>query len=293
MRSERPERSEEDLTALARDLKKLSAATVFSDLQKRLDESALIGVAVDPKVLELYYSILDEKDPVPDEGPSFDESWGKFQKRHAWLFSDDHIVSTEMISTKSHRFRPMLLSRRGRQLLVVAAVLILLAGVAFAVRFGNIVLDRGETIISKSPSGVMVMDEASADGYHSLEEALEDCGIGKDGILLTWIPEEYSVQEIYATKLDSTIKINVIFSTIDKRRLYYRIIRDIDGTFVVGYEKNDSYQTTWPINGINYYLMNNNADRRVMWEVGNTYCNLFGDISEEQLKAMVESIQIG
>lgn len=289
----RPEHPEKDIAALALDLKKLSAAAVFSDLQKRLDESARTGVAVDPNVLELYYSILDEKDPVPYEGPSFDESWGKFQKRHAWLFSDDHIVSPERISTKSHKFRPMLLSRRGRQLLVVAAILILLAGVAFAVRFGNIVLDRGETIVSKQPCGVMIMDEATSDGYGSLDEALEDCGISKNGTLLTWIPVEYSVEGIHVTKLEGIIKINTVFRGNGDRRLYYRIVREFDGNSNVEYEKNDSYSDLWHINGIDYYLMNNNDDRRVMWDIGSTYCNLFGDVTVEQLKSMVESIRNG
>lgn len=272
-----------DLDGLAERLREKPAKEIFAELERKLFEAERAGGDVDSDILDIYLCILDEKDPVADDGVTFDQMWGTFQNHHPELIPP---APAQQKAASRHR-RPI----KRRFAIAALASVALLVGVALAFRLGNIVLDKGETSVSERPSGTMLMDEANTEGYRSLAEALEDQSISEVGTLLTWIPQEYALTAVNAIELEGTQKITATFESDDGKKIAYRLVYNPSGSSDMEYEKNESYQDTWRFGGYDYYFMINNGDLRVMWDAGNIYVSIFGDATEDQLKEMVKSIK--
>lgn len=274
-----------DLDGLAERLREKPAKEIFAELERRLFDAERTGGDVDSDILDIYLCILDEKDPVADDGVTFDQMWGTFQNHHPKLIPP---APAQQKAAGRHR-RPV----KRRFAIAALASVALLVGVALAFRLGNIVLDKGETSVSERPSGSMLMDEVNAEGYRSLAEVLEDHSISAVGTLMTWIPEDYALNSVKAAEVEGTTKISATFITADGgQKIFFRLVRDLGGASNIEYEKNAAYQDTWTYSGHDYYFMVNNGDLRVMWDIGSVYVSIFGDATEDQLKEMVKSIKM-
>lgn len=72
---------------MAKELHDKSAKEVFAELESKLFEAERTGTEIDPDVLGIYLCILDHKDPILDDGVSFDQMWGTFKNCHPELIT--------------------------------------------------------------------------------------------------------------------------------------------------------------------------------------------------------------
>ena len=177
---------------------------------------------------------------------------------------------------------------RGGAAFLLALLLVLPASAAGAI---DRLIDWGAETFSLQPaSGVMELETADENGFRSLREALEYYGV-EDPAIPTWIPGRYAIEEIVALKSDDSAIISGKY-TADNQELFVRISIPFEEAFT--FEKNvtDEYAQYIAKNGITFTLFRNLEMGRAVWNINGYVYNAAGDITEEELKQMLDSIQV-
>lgn len=126
--------------------------------------------------------------------------------------------------------------------------------------------------------------------YESLQEALADDDLNPN-IVPTWIPDGYilmdvkidrnPVQESYLAiyrNSDSCIKISVhVYLSTHPEQI----------------EMSDTNPCIYSFSGIDYYIVENNAQNRAAWVVDSYECYISGDIEADEIILMIQSIGKG
>lgn len=125
--------------------------------------------------------------------------------------------------------------------------------------------------------------------FSSLQQALDDSDITQN-LAPTWIPDDYSLAEI---KVSDTYREIVIFSrysnTHTNSELSITIRQILHGT-PFSIEKSDDLVEIYTVNGIAYYIVSNQNMVCATWVVNEFECVISGNITIDELKAMIDSI---
>lgn len=241
----------------------------------------------DIDLLRAYLDVLEEKDPVlpPDHDPA--AQYEKFREDHAELFDVPEEMPERPAAPKRH------FPRVRKVLTALAAAFCVVVMVADASGAG--VIDRliewgAETFSLQPASGIMELETADENGFRSLQEALEYYGVENPAIP-TWIPERYAIEEIIVLESDDSAIISSKY-TADGQKIFIRTSIPFEETFI--FEKNvtDGYAQYTAKNGISFTLSRNLDMERAVWNINGYVYNVAGDITEEELKQMLESIQV-
>lgn len=273
-----------DFANLKEHLNTMTADEVIKELDAALDAAELSGKEIDLNVLHLYDDALSEKTAPKEDGLPVRDFWEKFQYDHPTLFKQPDNVKPMYRMSLHH-------TRLFQRLIIAAVVAAVVIGGALANRYMTRVTDHGETMRVSSPSGNMVREDDDLKGYASLEAALKDKGISASGIAITWIPADYHFESANAVDTEDGVKITAIYRDADgDGKIVFRLTQIKKSKTSIDYEKNDDYSRTIYSQEMPYYLMRNNKDTRILWDVGNLHCNIYGDVTEEILEEMVKSI---
>lgn len=126
--------------------------------------------------------------------------------------------------------------------------------------------------------------------YSSLQEVLAKDGINV-ALVPTWIPEGYVLADI---KIDET-PVKDVYSAhyIDGENELSIIVRSNLHEAPAQIEITDEPVEVYESNGIIYYIFSNNDCSQIAWVLGSYECNIWGDITVEQLKMMIDSLEKG
>lgn len=125
--------------------------------------------------------------------------------------------------------------------------------------------------------------------YQSLQDVLEK---GKINVSLPkWIPERYTFSEI-------------IVDQTPKKDTYVAIFLDNDSmlkitvqSYLVGQpervEQSNNNVEIYSLDGVDYYLFSNYNQTRAVWLLSTYECYISGNISSNELKQMIDSIEKG
>lgn len=275
-----------DFANLKEHLNTMTADEVIKELDAALDAAELSGKEIDLDALHLYDDALSEKTAPKEDGLPVRDFWEKFQYDHPTLFKQPDNVKPMYRMSLHH-------TRLFQRLIIAAVVGAVVIGGALANRYMNRVTDQGETMRVSSPSGNMVREDADLKGYASLEAALKDKGISASGVAITWIPADHHLESANAVVTEDGVKITAIYRDAGgEEKITFRLTQFNQGDKSVDYEKNTDYSRTISIQSTPYYLMKNNEDVRIMWDVGSVFCNIYGDATEKELEEMVKSISV-
>ena len=180
-----------------------------------------------------------------------------------------------------------------RSLTATAAVLaILLTGTITAKAFG---LDVWKAVVQWSQETFHFGDGGNTDvnstlRFDSLQQALEE-GNTPAWLVPTYIPDGYVLADVdvQTTPLRKTYKAKYIKA----EPVLLIIVRDhLDGdpAYV---EHSDGLVEEYEASGITYYLFSNQGQNRAVWLYESYECNISGDVTIEELKTMIASIQKG
>ena len=180
-----------------------------------------------------------------------------------------------------------------RGLAATAAVLvILLIGSVTAQAFGiniweTVVKWTRETFHFGEGDSSYTNDELP---YSSLQEALEKSN-GAFSLVPTWIPDGYimtaitvdrsPLQTVYKAKYthgEQVLRITVQ-DYLDKNPVYV--------------EQSDGLVEEYEVAGVTYYLFKNNERTQAVWVVDSYECRITGELTIEELKLMIDSIEKG
>lgn len=155
------------------------------------------------------------------------------------------------------------------------------------------VLDRliewgSETFSLRPASGVMELEVAEENGFKSLAEALEYYEVENPAIP-TWIPNRYSVDRVAAMEAENTTTISGRY-TADSGTLFIRVAIGFGEDFT--FEENQTAEhNMYQAKGIEFVLSTNMDTERATWDINGVTYSAGGNISLDELKEMLDSIQ--
>lgn len=258
-------------------------------LPKLTEELEKLSSASDRDVdlLCAYLDVLEEKDPLfpADRDPAAE--YEKFKEAHAELF-DAPDLEKEATPTP-RKSRPF----RFKQLLVsfaaIFCLLIIVAEANGAGIVGRLIEWGAETFSLRPASGAMELKTAEENGFRSLQEAFDFYEVDNPAIP-TWIPERFTIDRVTVLKTDdSTIIGGKYLSGEDE--LLIRGTADFGEDFTFEDDLADNH-FIYTANGIAFILSTNMDEERAVWAANGYSYSAGGNITEAELKQMLDSIQI-
>ena len=127
--------------------------------------------------------------------------------------------------------------------------------------------------------------------FSSLREILESNNISTE-LIPTWIPDEYDFFDIHVSETpERTTVIASYRDTFDNEITIQ--IKDYLNKHVQQIEKGEDFFDVYQIDGINYYIFNNQIQYHAVWITDSCECYISGDMALEELYKMLDSIKGG
>jgi len=138
-----------------------------------------------------------------------------------------------------------------------------------------------------SGSGVTEPEKDNPAEYDQLREVLKDHGI-EEGIVPTWLPNGYKHKDI---TVKASPKVKSIQAIYEKNNVELIIsIRQTIGVPAHQVEKTEDLLEIYTSDGIDYYIFSNTTTLQAAWSFGEFVCQIVGEITIEEMKAMINSI---
>lgn len=142
-----------------------------------------------------------------------------------------------------------------------------------------------ETLHLGSGSDVGVFSEAEKDT--SLQDVLLDYNI-TELLAPTWFPEGYELSDIITDETPMRLIIFAVYQNGQKEiQVHIKGYLNGDPQQV---ERSDSLIETYESNGITYYIFSNYDQLRAVWTTGIYECYISGELTVEEIKSMIDSI---
>ena len=123
--------------------------------------------------------------------------------------------------------------------------------------------------------------------YDTLAEALDKAEVDVS-LVPTWFPTGYSLSEITIERTPLQKIYSAIYQNGEK---FLRIqIFDYMNTDPEYVEQGDGLIETYEKDGIKYYILSNYDKMRAVWINGSFECYILGDLTIDEIKAMIDSI---
>lgn len=275
-----------------------ASITEKSNLQLLNEVEAMLSVPaeeMDTDRIEEYLSLLQKRAPVAEHYDP-EEKWAKLEESHPLIFEEETSscksdLAAEARNRHGNRTRRSF-SRVFRAAAIAAAAAFCVIITASAMGFQPVqaVLRWAEGIIQiyTNPSGIMELPDDDPSEYHSLYEALAANGISTEG-LPTWVPRDYAVSAIAVKLSDGVLKCSAIYDSTRGGL----VIRVIEHTMALSTEAKelDSVGSVYTHNQTEYYILMDDGVTKAGWQDGMLSYVISGQISEAEIKEMINSIQ--
>lgn len=128
--------------------------------------------------------------------------------------------------------------------------------------------------------------------YKSMCEALSAYNV-TESVVPTKYPSGFQICDIKTTTLTDSVKIQAKYEFGDKFfsiTLWQFASEEVANR---SFEKDTSSVTIYEYYNTNHYLMSNNGQMRAAWAVKSLVCTISGDLIEDEIKHMINSIYEG
>ena len=249
---------------------------------------------VDLDAIDAYLQVLEEKDPMPEQKKP-EEALAAFKAKHALLLKKVSKKHTHGKTTPAPRQNNNHRISRGLVAAVLAAALsctVIASASGFDV-FESIARWTRDIFHFSSVHSTETQSSPVSVTYSTLSEALEAKAIDPS-ILPTWYPSEYQCTEVYCRVLLYSTKIRAQYSNGESEYsiTIHRFTTALKASKAF-LEKDSGEFDVRNINGIDYYILSNVDNRNVTWTVDNLQVVISGDLSDDEINSMIDSINEG
>ena len=126
--------------------------------------------------------------------------------------------------------------------------------------------------------------------FISLQEALEE-GNTPTWLVPTWIPDGYELVDVTVEQSPKKKTYTAIY-TNEVQSLIITVRDYLDG-IPVYIEQDEGLVEEYQMLGMTYYLFDNNKQVQAAWILDSCECNIFGNVTIDELKTMINSIEKG
>lgn len=257
----------------------------------RLDAEAPMEQESDTELIFYVMEVLAKRQNKTNTGKTAQESWESFQK-HYLTQDAGHRGHTPKAATNGNTPQPWL-----RRLIACAAAIILVLCIPLSAKaFGwedvwNVVARWAKETFSFVNGEDVEVGEPSPDNgdkYTSLPEVLSKNNIDLR-LAPTWIPAGFVINKI-EEDITPVQEIYRAYYVNDGKELMIRVQNYISTEFQK-IEIEEEILDIYSVYGVKYYIFKNIDQIQVMWVNGKYECNISGDISVDQAKKMIDSIE--
>lgn len=250
---------------------------------------------MDTDRIEEYLSLLQKKAPVTEHYDP-EEKWAKLEESHPLIFEEEpnsckSDLAAEARNRHGNRTRRSF-SRVFRAAAIAAAAAFCFIITASAMGFQPVqaVLRWAEGIIQiyTNPSGIMELPDDDPSEYHSLYDALAANGISTEG-LPTWVPRDYAILSVTAKSSDGVIKCVAVYES-NRGNIVIRALKIISPDITVA-EERDTDAISYQHNQEEFFIVSDRQWMKADWENEGIFFSISGQISEDEIKEMIDSIQ--
>ena len=278
------------------DIQDLSNTELLNEVIEMVEGQSAEDMDVDAIMERL--ALLQERAPVPmDHTPG--DILADLEKQHPLIFEeldDKGAPTAEAPVVEGTHEAP---KRRGRKRLLyyvtgvfAACFCLVVTANAFGFNPVQMLLEWAEGIVQiyNDPSGIMELPEDDPSEYHSLKEALDAYDMGPDQIP-NWVPGDYHLFSVDVIDTDSLIQCSASYGS-DRGELLIRATKFPDDNWNGRTERNNS-GIKYEKDGTIFYLVTNQEQSKVGWEHGDVSYVISGQVTEQELKDMIDSITEG
>lgn len=264
------------------DLKGENTQALLDRLEAEMEKEEI----EDTDLIAAIMMILDERAPVPVPQENPEDSLKRFRAQYAPILEED------LDDRKPH----VTVHRAMR--VAVAVCLCVVMSIAVAQTCGiNLIANflewREETFVLRGggASGRMELEDAPEGEFSSMPEALYAYGVS-GSIVPSWIPARFEIQYVKAKEQLYSVSLTAVYKAKDSDeevvvKVYFNKSNDSSDVHA---EHSDSKGLPYVSNGTEFVIANNNDQRQASWIVGKCVCSINGDLTEREIKQMIDSI---
>lgn len=259
----------------------------------RLDSEMPEGNALDIDTLLYITGILAERQNN-STGKTAQDAWISFRQHYMSSEEDNLDVSDTAEKTKPVKSRKPWV-RRVIGVAAVVALVVLVPLTAKALRldevWSTVVIWAKETFsFAREGQSVDAPSPSSEIQSKSLQQALEDRNQDTK-MIPTWIPDGFTLDNVDIIETPEQRDYIAFYKNGEKSITIGFCV--YNGTDPIRIEINEHYSEIYNVNGIDYYIYENNAMLSVAWSQEFYDGCITGEISIEELKKMIDSIPKG
>lgn len=283
---------ESEQILLPRPLRKKSNLQLLNEVEAMLSVPA---EEMDTDRIEEYLSLLQKKAPVTEHYDP-EEKWAKLEESHPLIFEEEpNSCKSDLAAGARNRHgnrtrRSFSRVFRAAAIAAAAAFCFIITASAMGFQPVQAVLRWAEGIIQiyTNPSGIMELPDDDPSEYHSLYEALAANGISTEG-LPTWVPRDYAILSVTAKSSDGVIKCVAVYES-NRGNIVIRALKIISPDITVA-EERDTDAISYQHNQEEFFIVSDRQWMKADWENEGIFFSISGQISEDEIKEMIDSIQ--
>jgi len=263
-----------------------ASITGKSNLQLLNEVEAMLSVPaeeMDTDRIEEYLSLLQKRAPVAEHYDP-EEKWAKLEESHPLIFEEETSSCKSDLAAEARNRHGNRTRRSFSRVFRAAAIS------AMGFQPVQAVLRWAEGIIQiyTNPSGIMELPDDDPSEYHSLYDALAANGISTEG-LPTWVPRDYAILSVTAKSSDGVIKCVAVYES-NRGNIVIRALKIISPDITVA-EERDTDAISYQHNQEEFFIVSDRQWMKADWENEGIFFSISGQISEDEIKEMIDSIQ--
>ena len=278
-----PDGGSGDLVLIQRHLENLSAGEILEELDARMEE--MTDQTCDPELIQLYLDVLEEKEPLGLELDP-EASLRRFLEERAG--EENRPAPPEEPAAQAAVSRPAA---------AVVAVLFGLGSMAGSSRLWESVVHLTQGTLQIVPPGASQSGQTSAQPpleeleFTSLQEALDAYGI-TEPLAPKWLPEGFEGLGVTTSVDLDFVRIAEIYIFNEKEiKITIRRYNSEEALDRFSFEKQEEQQDKkYTCGGVVHSIAQNNETFTASWTHGLNMVNIAGDMTEEELEQMIDSI---
>ena len=253
----------------------------------RLDAETPAGVETDTELIFFILEVLAKRENTTNlTGNTAQKAWESFEQ--------NYMPEEPKKRVATHKATPWL-----RRLTAAAAVVALLIVIPISTKaltleeVWNIFARWAkETFSFVSGDNAEVSEPVVDDGleYNSIQDLLKKSNRAYN-IVPTWIPDEFVLESI-KKEITPAQEIFLTRYISGEKKLSIRVQNYLTEDFIK-LETNQDYSEIYSVGEQEYYILINYDQAQAVWIVGSYECTISGDLSVDEIKLMIDSIEKG
>ena len=260
----------------------------------RDDASKSEGAESDTEALFYVMEVLAKRRQARNEGKSPEEALESFKQNY---YTENDISSVSESTTVA--FKPSSRGRWRRGLIAAAAMLVIVISCSFTANAMG--FDLWEIIAKWTQETFHFgyagpLDDSDAPDteidlpYSALQEALDELNI-HTALVPVWLPAGYEEVDIKTYETPSQRQFVAKYQN-GENSIRIRITDYLD-THPVQIEQSDSLVEVYSVNGVDYYIFENEGQLQAGWVSESIECYVSGPVTLSEMKGIIESIGKG